>query len=109
MKLFESIDGLLVGTRYLAWAIAVLGIIGSAVLFVANLPLGFGTAVVFIASFFLSVGVTLLLLPKQLAKGKLAGGKKYVIGAVAVVLAVAVMGFVWVANGGFPAVNLIFA
>lgn len=109
MKLFESIDGLLVGTRYLAWGIGVLGVIGSVILFIANVPLGLGTAAVFVASFFLAVAVSLLLLPKQLAKGKLESNKKYIVGAVSLVIAIAVMGIVYLSNGGFPAVNLIFA
>lgn len=108
MKLFESIDGLLVGTRYLAWAIALVGILGSIVLFVANLSLGFGSAVVFIASFLLSVGVTLLLLPQKFIKGKLEGNKKNVVGAAACILAAAIMGIVYFTNGGFPELNLIF-
>lgn len=108
MKLFESIDGLLVGTKYLAWAIALVGILGSVVLFVANLSLGFGSAVVFIASFLLAVGVTLLLLPEKLAKGKLEGNKKNIVGVVACVLAAVIMGIVYFTNGGFPELNLIF-
>lgn len=108
MKLFECIDGLLKGTKYLAWAIALVGIVGSIVLFVANLSLGFGSAVVFLASFLLAVGVTLLLLPKKFAKGKLEGNKKNFVGAVACVLAAAIMGIVYFANGGFPELNLLF-
>ena len=42
MKLFESIDWLLIGTRYMSWAIALLGIVGSVILFFANIPLGIG-------------------------------------------------------------------
>lgn len=109
MKLFDITDGLLSGTRYLAWGIAVLGIIGSVVLFFANLSLGFASAAVFLASFFLAIGVVLLLMPKQLAKGKLEGTKKYIIGAVALIIALVIMGIVWFSNGGFPAINLIFA
>ena len=109
MKLFDTTDGLLAGTRYLAWGIALLGILGSVVLFFANLSLGFASAAVFIASFFLAIGVVLLLLPKQLAKGKLEGTKKYIVGAAALVIAVMIMGIVWFSNGGFPAINLIFA
>ena len=109
MKLFESIGGLLAGTRYLAWGIGVLGTVGSVILFLANIPLGIGTAAVFLASFFLAIAVSLLLIPQKLAKGKLEGNKKYVIGAVSLIIAVAVMGIVYMINGGFPAVNLIFA
>lgn len=65
MNLFKSIDGLLAGTRYLSWDIGVLGVIGSVMLFIANVPLGIGAAAVFIASLFWAVAVALLLLPKQ--------------------------------------------
>ena len=108
MKLFESIDGLLVGTRHLAWGIGVLGILGSSVLFIANVPLGIASAAVFIASLFLAIAVALLLLPKKFSKGKLDGNKKYVIGAVSLAIAVVVMGIVYASNGGFPEMNLIF-
>lgn len=107
MKLFDTVDGLLSGTRYLAWGIAAVGIIGSLVLAVANIPLGAASAAVFLAAFFLAVGVTLLLLPKKIAKGKLEGNKKYIVGSAAVVLAVIVMGIVWKTAGGFPDVNLL--
>ncbi|MGN0483747.1 MAG: hypothetical protein ACI4HI_09370 [Lachnospiraceae bacterium] len=107
MKLFECIDGLLVGTKYLAWAIAVVGIFGSLVLFFANLSLGVGSAAVFAASFLLAIGVTLLLLPKKLGKEKMSG-KKNIFGGVSLVLAAAVMGIIYLANGGFPELNLLF-
>lgn len=109
MKLFECIDGLLVGTKYLAWAISFVGIVGSIVLFFANLSIGYASAAVFIASFFLSVGVTLVLLPKMFAKGKLESDMKYVVGIVSIVVAAAVMGAIYFSNGGFPELNLIFA
>lgn len=109
MKLFHSIDGLLVGTKYLAWAIGLIGIVGSVILFFVNLSMGFASAMVFIATLLLSVAVTLLLLPKPLAKGKLSGNKRFVIGTVALVLAVAVFGITYYANGGFPELNLLFA
>lgn len=64
-------------TKYLAWGLALLGIVGSVFLFFANLGLGFGAAAVFIATLFLSVGVTLLLLPKPLVKGKLKSKSRY--------------------------------
>ena len=110
MKLFETIDGLLVGTRYLAWAIALLGIAGSVILFFTNLTLGFPSAVVFVAALLLSVAVTLMLLPGKLARGRLAGRKKRMaVGGVLLVLAAAVMGIIYLACGGFPPLNLIFA
>lgn len=109
MGLFKTIDGLLAGTKHLAWGIALAGLIGSIILFFANIGLGFASAAVFCATLFLSIGVTLLLLPKTLAKKKLEGRGRYIIGVIAVVIAVAVMGIVYLSTGGFPAVNLIFA
>lgn len=108
MKLFNTVDGLLEGTKYLAWGIGVIGIAGSIVLLIANIPLGLGSAAVFLASFFLAAGVALLLLPKQLAKGKLEGNKRYIVGAAAVVIALVIMLFVWNICNGLPAVNLLF-
>lgn len=108
MKLFESIDSLLIGTKYLAWAIALICIPVTAVLFFANLSLGLASAMVFIAAFLLAVGVTLLLLPQKLAKGILASKKRNIIAAVAVVLAAAIMGITYFSVGGFPELNLLF-
>lgn len=111
MKLFDCIDGLLIGTKYLAWAIALVGILGSVVLFVANLSLGLGSAVVFLAAFFLAVGVTVALFPEKLATGKfekLAGNKKYAVGGILCVIAAVIMGIVYYSNGGFPELNLLF-
>lgn len=108
MGLIKTIDGLLIGTKYLAWGIGLIGMIGSVVLFFANLSLGFASAAVFIAAFLLSVAVTLLLLPKQLVKGIFAGKARYIIGGVSLVIAVAVMGVVYASCGGFPALNLLF-
>lgn len=109
MKLFESIDGLLVGTKYLCWAIGLVGTIGSAILFFCNLSLGFSSAMVFIAALLLSVAVTLMLLPEKLAKGKLANKKKrMIVGCVLLVLAAAVMGIIYFTCGGFPELNLLF-
>nr|WP_308626291.1 hypothetical protein [uncultured Eisenbergiella sp.] len=110
MKLFDTVDGLLVGTRYLAWGIALVGIVGSVILFFANIPLGMASAATFLAALLFSVSVTLLLLPKKLTEGKfekLAGNKRYIIGAAALVAAVAVMGIVYLTKGGFPALNLL--
>lgn len=110
MKLFDTVDGLLAGTKYLAWGIGLVGIAGSVVLFFANIPLGAASSVTFLATLLLSVSVTLLLLPKKLTEGKfdkLSGTKRYIIGAAALVAAAAVMGGVYLTNGGFPALNLL--
>ena len=110
MKLFDTVDGLLVGTKYLAWGIGLVGIVGSVVLFFANIPLGMASAVTFLAALLFSVSVTLLLFPKKLTEGKLeklSGNKRYIIGSAVLVAAVAVMGVVYLTNGGFPALNLL--
>lgn len=108
MKLFESIDGLLTGTKYLAWGIALLGIPLSVILLFTNFSMGFAAVMVCIAALLLAVGVTLTMLPEKLAKGKLAGKMRFIVGGVAIVLAVAVMGIAFFTTGGFPALNLIF-
>lgn len=108
MNLFKTIDGLLVGTKYLAWAIALVGILVSAVLVVANLTVSFAAVMVCLSAFLLSIGATLLLLPKQLAKGILGSNKRIVIGAVAVVLAGVIMGITYFTTGAFPEMNLLF-
>ena len=106
---FKTIDGLLVGTKYLAWAIALVGIVDSVILFIANLSLGFASAVVFVAAELLSFAVTAMLLPEKFAKGKLADRRKRMaIGGVLLVLAAAVMGITYFACGGFPTLNLLF-
>ncbi|MGN0313762.1 MAG: hypothetical protein ACI4EG_03105 [Fusicatenibacter sp.] len=61
--MFESIDGLLAGTKYLVWAIGLVGIVGSVILFFVNLSLGFSSAMFFFATLLLSIAVVLLLLP----------------------------------------------
>ena len=106
MGLFKTIDGLLIGTRYLCWGLGVLGMAGSVVLMAVNLSMGIGAVMTFAAALLLSIAVTLLLLPDQIAKGALEGNKRYIVGAVLLILATAVMGIVYFANGGFPALNL---
>lgn len=108
MGLFKIIDGLLVGTKYLAWGMGVLGIILSIVLFFANISLGFASAATFIAALLLSVAVTLLLWPTPFAKGVFGGKGKYIIGGICLALAVLVFAIVYFVSGGFPALNLLF-
>lgn len=107
-KLFGVIDGLLVGTRFLAWGIAMLGIAGSVVLMVANLPLGLSSAAVFLAALLAAAGVGALLAPKGLLKNKFSGRGRHFFGACTLLAAVAVMFFVYSSAGGFPSVNLLF-
>ena len=82
--------------------------VGSVILFFFNLSLGITSALVFVAALLLSVAVTLLLLPKALVKGKLDSPKRIVVGCVALVLAVAIMGIIYFVSGGFPSLNLLF-
>ena len=86
--LLRCIDGLLVGTRYLAWGLGVLGVVVSATLFCLNLPLGAASALVWIAALLLAVGVTLTLLPAALVRGKLAGKLRWAVGCGALAAAV---------------------
>ena len=108
MKLFETVDGLLAGTKYLAWGIALLCIPFSVILLFVNFSMGIPAVMACAAAFLLVVGVTLAILPEKLAKGKLAGKNRLIVGGVAIVLAVAVMGITFFIAGGFPARNLIF-
>lgn len=108
MKLFDTIDGLLVGTKYLAWGIALLCIPLSVILLFANITMGFASVIACVAALLLAVGITLVILPEKLAKGKMAGKTRFIVGGVAIVLAVAVMGIAIFIAGGFPALNLIF-
>ena len=107
MRLFESIDGLLIAAVYLFWGIALVCIPVSVILLIANIGMGLGAMMVCAAAFLLAVGVTLLLLPAELAKGALAE-KRIALGIAAVVLAGLVMGITYFAAGGFPAMNLLF-
>lgn len=108
MMLFKTIDGLFVGTRYGAWGLGVLGIVGSIILAVANLTHGFGSMMLFVAALCLSIGVTLILMPKWFIKGELLKSKRFIIGGVAIVIAGAVAGIVYLTSGGFPPINLLF-
>ena len=108
MKLFETIDSLLAGTKYLAWGIALLCIPLSVILLFVNFTMGIPAVMACAAAFLLAVGVTLAILPEKLAKGKLAGKNRLIVGGVAIVLAVAVMGIAFFIAGDFPAMNLIF-
>jgi hypothetical protein len=104
MKLFDIIDGLFFGSKYLVWGLSLLGILGSLILLFINISLGFASAAVFIATFFLALGVTILLLPKKLVQVN----KRYIIGAISLAIALGVIGVVYVTNGGFPQIDLIF-
>lgn len=108
MKLFYTIDGLLVGTKYLAWGIALLCIPLSAILLFANITMGFAAVMTCVAALLMAVGVTLIILPGKFAKGKLAGKTRFIVGSVSIVFAVAIMGITFFSAGGFPDMNMFF-
>jgi len=108
MMLFEIINYLFIAIRYGVWALGVLGILVSIVLILTNLSFGFSSALVFIASLFLSIAVSVFLLPNIPFILAFLGGKKLIVAAVSLVISIAIMGLVYVTNGGFPKVNLIF-
>lgn len=108
MKLFESINVIFVATHYLVWGLGLLGIPASAALALINLPLGIPSSLTFVATFFLSVAIVLLLVPKKLSCGILGSAIRFVVGGIALLAAVLIMGSVYFALGGFPALNLVF-
>lgn len=63
MMLSNVINGLFIGTKYLVWAMGVIGIPLSIILLVANIAGGIGAIVIMVATLLLSVAVTLMLMP----------------------------------------------
>lgn len=108
MMLLKVIDGLFVGTRYGVWLLGVLGIIGSVILAVANVGAGISAMLVCVGALLLSIAVALLLMPQNLTKNRLEGRNPYLIGTIALIAAMIVVGGVYFTNGGFPDLNLIF-
>jgi len=108
MMIFKTIDGLFIGTRYGSWGLGVIGILCSLILVVANVSLGIPSAMLFVAALCLSIAVSLILLPKQLVKNDFLKDKRFVIGGLAIVVAALIAGIVFLTNGGFPPVNLLF-
>lgn len=108
MLLDKTINSLFIGTRYLVWGMAILGIFASLALFVVNIPLGFLSATVFIATFALAIALSLLLAPQMLVNSWLTITSRLTIGLPSLLVALAVMGMIYYANGGFPALNLLF-
>lgn len=85
--LSNVINGLFIGTKYLVWAMGVIGIPLSIILLVANIAGGIGAIVIMVATLLLSVAVTLMLMPNSLVE-KLPEGlqeKRFLVGAVAVI------------------------
>jgi len=108
MMLLKTIDYLLKATRYGSWAIGLLGIVVSAVLVFANLSLGIFSALLFVATLLVSIAVSLLLAPSKIVSDKIADKKRYIISGTCLGIAIAVGGVVYLINGGFPEINLLF-
>ena len=108
MMLFTTIDYLFKATRYGSWGIGILGVIASAILVFANLSLGGASALLFIATLLVSIAVVLLLAPHKLVSERIADKKRYIISGTCLGIAIAVGGLVYLTNGGFPEVNLLF-
>ncbi len=96
----NCIKGLLIFTKWLGFALAIVCIPLSILLFIANLPLGILSAGVFIASLLAAVGVALLI-PKTPVFLKVVGG-------ILLVAAVVIMGLICFTEGGFPALDIFF-
>ena len=109
MMLLKTIDYLLKATRYGSWVIGLLGIVISAVLAFANLSLGLSSTVLFVATLLVSIAVSLLLAPGKIVSGKIADKKRYIISGTCLSIALAIGGIVYLINGGFPEINLLFA
>lgn len=107
MLIDKTISYLFTGTRYLVWGMALIGIIGSVILFWVNLPLGLLSATTFVASLALAISLSLLLAPRLLTPW-LSITNRLTIGLPAFLIALAVMGMIYYAHGGFPTLNLLF-
>lgn len=110
MMLSNVINGLFIGIRYLVWAMGVIGIPVSIILLIANIAGGIGAIGIMLALLLLSVAITLMLMPSSLVE-KLPEGiqeKRFLVGAVAVIIAAALAGIAYFTNGGFPSLNLLF-
>ena len=110
MILSDVINWLFIGTRYLVWAMGLIGVPLSIILLVANIGGGIGAMGLMVATLLLSIALTLMLMPNSLVE-KLPEGlqeKRFLIGIVAVIVAAAFAGIVYFTAGGFPSLNLLF-
>ncbi|MFV0394606.1 MAG: hypothetical protein ACK5LC_09455 [Coprobacillaceae bacterium] len=112
MMIFKTIYGLFKGTRYGVLGLSLLGIIGSIILLCMNITLGVASTSIFLASLIGSAGLLLLLLPElivhKLMKLEMIMDRRYLIGAVLLVVAFTIVGLIYVSTGGFPTLNIPF-
>jgi hypothetical protein len=112
MLLFNTIDSLFKSTRFGVWGLAVLGILASIGLAIVNVPLGLAAFGVCVATLFLSIGITLLLLPSYFEKKlatRLPKKEQVIIASLALGVALVVVALAYFSTGGFPELNLLFA
>lgn len=108
MMIFKTIDGLFKSTRYGVWALSLLGLVGSLILILANLSLGFYSTLTFVSTLLLCLGLGLILAPSQFKQVEALGQKRWAAGFGMVVCAVVLFGAIYFLNGTFPSYNLLF-
>jgi len=112
MMIFKTIDGLFKGMKIGVLALAVAGIFGSVGLLFMNISLGLASTSVFLATLIGSASLVLILAPEGLLKRFIKKdnivNKRYFISSVVLVIAFAIVGFVYFNVGGFPALNIPF-
>jgi len=108
MMLFKTIDYLLKATRYGSWGIGLLGIGASVILLFANLSVSASSALLFVATLLVSIAVSLLLAPSKLISGKMEDKRKFGVSGACLGVALVIAGAVYLTNGAFPEVNLLF-
>lgn len=110
MILSDVINGLFIGVRYLVWAMGIVGIPVSIILLIVNIGVGIGAIGLMFALFLLSLAITLMLMPSSLVEKlpEVLQEKRFLMGTIAVIIAVLLAGIVYFTVGGFPSLNLLF-
>lgn len=98
----KTINGLFIGTKYGVLGLSSVGILGSIILFFANMAIGMSSAILCIAALALCIALVIILMPKKMTI------KESVIAVACLVVAFAITGIVYYSNGGFPHMNLLF-
>lgn len=108
MSILKVIDGLFIGTRYGVWLLSLIGIPVALILAFVNMSLGMVSALVFVAALFGSLGVMLILLPKQFVSKSKFFEKRFAAGSATLVIALIMIGTIYFTQSGFPEINLLF-
>lgn len=106
--LSKTINGLFIKTYYGVWGLGVLGIFGSLILVFVNISLGMSSLLTCVALLCLSLTITMGLLPKFFIKGALLEKIRIPLTIITALLAISIMGIVYLTTGGFPELNLLF-